>query len=402
MSSSLANVKSDRLVTDFLKRKSADSMLKLVNYAKKDDLGDDGIIKLACGLAESGIVIKDIGVPLCDIPSTGGPGSLSTLLCPVLLRLLGNYVFKLGVSGRPAGGIDVLAQIKGYNIYPDASQLRTWLDENMYVHFLASHNFTPLDSLLFDFRKANGFLDIHSLVIASILSKKIALNLKYVGLDVRVSSFGNFGANYNEARANSERFNRVADRLGIESICFLTNGENPQQPYIGRGESILALQHVFSESNKYLEDHFRSLLQMAVKLSKNKNVTFGIRQVEQSFFENVNIQGGSKSSFYEIADHIEKSHIFSIRAKRCGFLTIDLKLLRDAIVEIQSQIKTVEFPDPCGVILAKMAYEYLTEGEIICTYRCDRDFKEHFTKRLENCFGLSDHSNSINYFEVVN
>lgn len=401
MSTSFAIVKSERLVNDFLERKSVDSMLKLVNYAKRDDLVDDGIIKLAYGLAESGIMIKDIEVPTYDIPSTGGPGSLSTLLCPVLLRLLGNHVLKLGVSGRPAGGVDVLAQIKGYTINPDSSSLKAWLDKNMYVHFLASQSFAPLDALLFDFRKANGFLDIPSLVIASILSKKIALNLKYVGLDVRVSAFGNFGANFIEARANSERFNRVADRLGIKSICFLTNGEIAQQPYVGRGESILALQQFFLGSNIYLEDHYKSLLQMAVELSQNKNITFGKKQVEQAFFENVNIQGGSKSSFNEIAERTEESHIFSIRAKRSGFLTIDLKLLRDTIVQIQNQITTVRFPDPCGVILTKMSYEYLTEGEIICTYRCDRDYKEHFSKRLENCFVLTDHSNSINYFDVV-
>ncbi len=60
---------------------------------------------------------------VADVASTGGPSSLSTLLSPLFLRAGGAVVPKLGVPGRPAGGIDCLAQIPGYRTELSAQEV---------------------------------------------------------------------------------------------------------------------------------------------------------------------------------------------------------------------------------------------------------------------------------------
>ena len=60
-------------------------------------------------------------VSIADVASTGGPGSLSTLLPPFVLSTLGCNVVKLGVPGRSAGAIDSLATLPGRKgIHPGA------------------------------------------------------------------------------------------------------------------------------------------------------------------------------------------------------------------------------------------------------------------------------------------
>ena len=91
------------------------SMHCIVQLALNDRFQEEDIAFLAHRLAESGeILTLSSHIFGADVASTGGPSSLSTILCPLFLRCLGRCVPKLAVSGRPAGGIDVMAQIPGY------------------------------------------------------------------------------------------------------------------------------------------------------------------------------------------------------------------------------------------------------------------------------------------------
>lgn len=367
------------------------TMFELINYSLKNDLDDIEILYLANGLANSGERIRLNKISnTCDIPSSGGPSSLSTLICPLFLKILGNNVLKLGVPGRPAGGIDVLAQISGYNINPKPDEINEWLNTASYVHFLANESFAPLDAKLFKYRKENNAVGIPSLVIASLLSKKLAVGLKCVGLDIRVSSFGNFGKTWDEARINGIRFNRVARLAGIQSKCFLTNGNIPQQPYIGRGEAILALNSIFKRTiNTYLVNHLDQCFLMANSISvQKKSNRYNIKQLEKAFEENIRTQGGLTSSIKLISEKVYKQHIHCITSADNGYLIIDLENIRNTILTVQSK-SNERFPDNCGVILRSMSNSIINKGDIICTFRCEDQYKDMFQINLTNSFRFS-------------
>lgn len=395
-------MKSHILITNFLEDHSETNMHALVDYIRDFDLTNSEIVLLSNGLAHSGFTCSFSERKIYDIPSTGGPASLSTLLCPLFLKILGNNVLKLGVPGRPAGGIDVLSQIECYNVNPNISQIEKWLNENKYVHFLANQNFTPADEILFRFRKKNNALDIPALVISSLLSKKIAVGLTHVGLDIRVSKFGNFGKNWDEARQNGMRFNKIASMLGIQSKCFLTNGDIPQQPYIGRGESILGLNKIFTnKAEDYLLEHLEQSFNMANSISTNKSRKgYFIDDVRAAFYNNIKSQGGLIASFINIAENIDSQHKFNIYASENGFLNINLEVLRESILNVQS-ISKEKYPDNCGIILKSRSNSYLRCGEIICTYRCENQHKETFEENLNKAFTFSPHKININKFEVI-
>lgn len=237
-------------------RSSDQELITVISAVRNGEIDDAGIAELALAMAASGKTVRASCPNTADVPSTGGPTSLSTLLCPLFLRALGWTVPKLGVPGRPAGGLDVLSQIPGYRTALSVPDVTRIIENCGYVHFAAGELVAPLDSRLFKLRQQINAQSVPALVIASLLAKKVAVGVSTVGLDVRVASHGNFGSNMPSARENSRRFCRVAELLGINATCILTDGSRPYQPYIGRGESLLALFRLFSgDSDPWLRRH---------------------------------------------------------------------------------------------------------------------------------------------------
>lgn len=401
----LLNPNGKQIIRKFLESGSEQSMLDLIAFAKEFQLTYTEIADLAQGLAISGRIIRPkISGNYYDLPSTGGPSSLSTLISPLVISALGGHVLKLGVPGRPAGGIDVLAQIEGYRIEPTTEEIEKWITSNRFIHIVANNNFTPLDIEFFEFRKKHDAVKIPSLVVASILAKKIAFGINVVGLDIRVSNFGNFGSSWDEARSNAKLFNNVASLLGIRSMCFISNGFYPQQPYIGRGESLLALRKIFEDKNSdnLLKKHLAHCYSMGISLAGgNQGVVFNGSVLEKEFKDNISVQGGKYDTFIAITEKIEQSHEYIITAQDSGFFNINLENVRASILTVQHEIKDSKYPDPCGLILKATPNEYVAKGTPLCTFRCEKKFQGMFHEQLQHCFSYSRDINKSNELEVI-
>lgn len=392
-------------INNFAKVQSNENMEALINWAKNDEACDDEIILLAKTLAYSGKIIKNSSESLsADIPSTGGPSSLSTLLCPLVLKELGFIVPKIGVKGRPAGGIDVLAQIPNYKFEFTFDELLNCLIKTKYCHFLAGNEFTPLDALLFQYRSNNKAKSLIPLVISSILSKKIAAGLSITGLDIRVANYGNFGINWEEAKKNAEKFIRISKSVGIEAVCFLNDFTYIQQPYIGRGESLVGLYEIFyGQPNNLLEKHFHRCISMGLTLSsKIQNPPpFLINNLAKHFIDNLVAQGSSERIFLNKVDEIKSQQRNTISAPKSGFLNINLEILRDSIVWGQSTENKVLFSDPCGVIFKKESNSFVDKNETILTYRVSNKIKKEFHNRLMSAIQINTTFESKE-FKIIN
>src|SRR5437879_3175052 len=102
----------------------------IIEYFTTNSGDVDSIAALAKALAASGDIWSwpSDFQPVSDVPSTGGPTSLTTLVCPYILAGSGCFVPKLSVPGSIAGALDVLELIAGFNINLDWLQTRAALD----------------------------------------------------------------------------------------------------------------------------------------------------------------------------------------------------------------------------------------------------------------------------------
>jgi thymidine phosphorylase len=346
------------VVTTMLDGGDEAAMGRLIAAARSDEFADGDIADLASGLAASGARIA-CNSRAADVASTGGPSSLSTLLCPLQLRARGLIVPKLGVPGRPAGGIDVLQTLPGYQaaLEPDAASAA--LEHSGYVHLLADERWVPLDARLFAYRQRVGAQTVPALVVASILAKKLAAGAMGAGLEIRIAPHGNFGADPEDARRNARRYNAVGRLLGLRPVCVLTDASRPYQPYIGRGEALLAVAEILDgRAQGWLAEHQllceRMADAVATALGIDTTAEVPLAALRRGHDELLRVHGADATSFDDRVEAIRAAPRTIVRARRAGVVDYDLGKLRDTLVARQRMAAAQSpgaTPDPAGVVL---------------------------------------------------
>jgi len=341
------------------------SLRRLIDAARSDACAVNDVGVLARHLAASGIQLQWPSMRTSDVASTGGPGSLSTLLPPLALAAAGRSVVKLAVPGRPAGAIDTLGTVPGYRTRLQAEDVRAIIASCGFAHFLADERFAPLDAQLFALRKRLNAVAVPVLAIASLLSKKLAVGVQEVGLDVRVGRHGNFGVTRDAARENARMFCLVARTVGIEAIAFLSTPDEVPQPWIGRGESLLALASAIGArpiEDSWLQEHVDDCLRMAGAIS---TPTRSLRHVLEQHLQS---QGSSMHRFLERVDEVSNTERVPIYSDDAGILEIDLARVRDVLVKAQAD-SVATFRDSAGVHLLARPGRVVKKRDVLASVR---------------------------------
>ncbi len=389
-----------------------EQFLKLIEVARNCPLDAFEVARLAKHLAASGEKLQwGDHYNVADIASTGGPASLSTLLGPLWLRVMGFQVAKLAVPGRPAGAIDSLGTLEGYKVQLASDEVHKVIEDCGYAHFLADSRFAPLDASLFMCRRRHDAVAIPVLAAASLLAKKLAVGVKCVGLDIRIGSHGNFGKSRAEARKNATMFCEAARLLGISAVAFLGVKMAPLQPWIGRGESLVALAKVlnllpYDDDEIWLENHSIDCYCMAACMSDSPDLERHeqerlspnmICDARRVFESHLIAQGTSIHVFIDRTKQILSAPRFTLKAESSGFFQINLARLRDVLVSMQTVDGHNCFKDPAGVKLLVMPGEAVVADQPIATLRCDTclDIVDVIS-RVKSAFStLADNSSSI-------
>jgi thymidine phosphorylase len=354
-----------------------DEIVAFIDKIKTDYPADAHMAAaLAQVLAVSGDFIPPKGDFSADVASTGGPSSLSTLLCPLFLLAGGAMVPKLGVPGRPAGGIDCLAQIEGYQVFLDSSGVEDVLARAGYAHFVSNSRLAPLDGRMFRLRQRYGAQDVPTLVAASLLSKKLAVGVRQAGLDIRVAAHGNYGKTWNEARLNAKLFIEAARLLSIEAYPVMTDARYPYQPFIGRSEALVALNDLFtSTASEWLEQHYKLCRDIALNCASGvgrKEILRASRSDLRKYFDrNLIAQGALPGAFDRLVETIKGRHLHQLRATTDGFVRFSLEGIRQVLVAWQKKDERPDlaFPDPVGLILLRRPGEWVNKGEMLGSVR---------------------------------
>ena len=154
--------------------------------------------------------------PVLDKHSTGGVGDCVSLLLAPLLAACGGYVPMISGRGlgHTGGTLDKLESLPGYDVNPSPERLRKVVAEVGCAIVGQSADLVPADRRLYAVRDVTATVDVPDLIVASILSKKLAGGAQALVLDVKTGSGAQLPS-LAAARALSDRMLAVAEGSGL-------------------------------------------------------------------------------------------------------------------------------------------------------------------------------------------
>jgi thymidine phosphorylase len=182
-------------------------------------------VALTTGMRDSGTVLDwDLDRPVLDKHSTGGVGDKVSLILAPILAACGAAVPMISGRGlgHTGGTLDKLDSIPGYQSVPATEVIKRVVRDTGAAIVGQTADLAPADRRLYAVRDATGTVESISLIVASILSKKLAEGLDALVLDVKTGS-GAFMARRDEAQQLAEALVEVAKGAGLNTVALITD-----------------------------------------------------------------------------------------------------------------------------------------------------------------------------------
>ncbi len=155
--------------------------------------------------------------PVLDKHSTGGVGDGVSLLLAPILAACGACVPM--ISGRglgyTGGTLDKLESVAGYDVHPSTTRLRQVVTEVGCAIVGQGDALVPADRRLYAIRDVTATVDVAELMVASILSKKLAGGAQALVLDIKTGNGAQLPS-AGAARALAERMLATARGTGLD------------------------------------------------------------------------------------------------------------------------------------------------------------------------------------------
>lgn len=169
--------------------------------------------------------------PRIDKHSTGGVGDKVSLVLAPLLAC--DDVWVPMISGRglgiTGGTLDKLESIPGFNVELDERRALKQLEKLGVFMIGQTSDICPADKKLYALRDVTGTVPSQALIVASIMSKKLAENLDRLVLDVKFGA-GAFMKTRREAQQLARSMTEVGKGMGVE----VSHQLNPMDEPLGR------------------------------------------------------------------------------------------------------------------------------------------------------------------------
>lgn len=398
-----------RLLGDFGKGDVADyQMAAFLMAVFFRGLDDAETVALTEAMLHSGSVLdlsSVTGVKV-DKHSTGGVGDKVSICLAPLVAACGVPVPM--VSGRglghTGGTLDKLEAIPGFRTDLPVTDFARIVGEVGTCMIGQTKEIAPADKRIYALRDVTATVESIPLIVASILSKKLAEGIDGLVLDVKVGK-GAFMKSEERARALADKLVRVGTLGGKKVVAVLTRMDAPLGRAVGNAnETREALEVLHGRGPEDLIECTLVLgAEMLVLGGKAKDVDDGTAKLRQAIADGsairtmekmVAAQGGDASVVAEPAKLVVAPEVVEVKAARSGFVTgIDALAIGLAGVAMGAgRTRADQKVDPAvGIEIDRKPGEAVKSGDVVARlFVRDRAAGLALSERVVGAFEIGD------------
>jgi pyrimidine-nucleoside phosphorylase len=323
-----------------------------------------------------------------DKHSTGGVGDKTSLIIAPAVAACGVHVPM--ISGRglgfSGGTLDKLESIPGFKVHLPLIRIYQLMERHGLALVGQTDDLVPADKKLYALRDVTSTVESIPLIVASIMSKKLAEGIDGLVLDVKTGS-GAFMKTIERSRQLAQAMVDTGKRMGKSVVALVTDMNEPLGLKIGNSleveESLDTLQ---GKGPPDLTVLCRTLAAYMLWLGeavpsvaegeKLYDLAIANGKALDKFRQIIEAQEGDPRVADDFKYLPQASHRLGVEAERAGYIAgMDAAKIGMSSVLLGAGRQTVESPiDPAvGIIMSKKVGDFIDRGEAYCVLCYNND-----------------------------
>lgn len=340
-----------------------------------------------------------------DKHSTGGVGDKTSLISAPLAASAGVIVPMISGRGlgHTGGTLDKLESIPGFRTDLTIDEFREQLKKHGLAFIGQTPEITPADGKLYALRDATATVESIPLIASSIMSKKLAVGLDAMVLDVKVGN-GAFMKRQVDARRLAQMMVGIGRRADKRVQALITDMNQPLGYAVGNALEVMEVSQTLQNAGP--TDLTRLALELAARMIFLAKITPTLDEAREmaqqklldgsgykKFKEVIEAQGGNS----QVLDRFEllpnATGVREISSPRAGYVSAiaaeDIGMA-SAMIGAGRNTKEDTIDPAVGVILEVKVGQKVEAGAVLCrVYYTSEEHVEEASQQVEDAFRIS-------------
>jgi pyrimidine-nucleoside phosphorylase len=378
-------------------------------------------VSLTQAMLDSGVRndLSSVAGAKVDKHSTGGVGDKVSVILAPLASACGLTVPMMAGRGlgHSGGTVDKLEAISGFQVRLTSDQFKQTLNQVGCAIVGQSEQIAPADRKLYALRDVTATVECNPLIVASILSKKLAEGTGALVMDVKVGS-GAFMKTKEQARKLARDLIKVAAKMKLPCRALLTDMNQPLGYAAGNSLEILECIEVLKPKKSPKDDGACSadLRELTIQLCAHmlelgkvsKTLAAGRKLAHakladgsawKKFEEMVEAQGGSVDQIRHPEKLPQAPHQATWKATQRGYITgMETQAIGNILVDLGAgRHRTADKIDlGVGILFHKKLGSHVQKGDSIATvHYANPDSLRELENRFQSAVTIAGHRKPV-------
>lgn len=386
------------------------SALLMAMFTRGLDLDEQNALTDA--MLHSGEILdfSEIEAPKADKHSTGGVGDKTSLIIAPIAASCGIAVPMISGRGlgHTGGTLDKLESIAGYNVRLSTEEFRRIIKKCGFAMAGQTAEIAPADKKLYALRDATATVPYIPLIVASIMSKKLAEGLDALVLDVKTGS-GAFIQKFEESKKLAGALVKTGNAFGVKTRAVISDMNEPLGNFVGNAVEVFECVKILrGETDAQMSPTLELSIELAAGMLILSNVADSIKNAKSKIQDvldsgealerlrlNIECQGGDAKVCDTPEILFEKDLIeFEIKAEKSGFIAeVDTSCVGEAVSAIGGgRTKTDDKIDHAvGFACNAKIGDEIRAGDVIGILYCrNRNQADLISEKLQNAYKIGE------------